>query len=109
MPSRPLTPATFHILLTLAEGSTHGYAVKRAVEARTGGAVRLGPGTLYAALARLVDQGYVRQVPPAAASYATPGPPSPTYVLTRQGRAACKAEVERLADDVRRARAVLAR
>lgn len=105
----PLTPATFHILLTLAEGPRHGYAVKRAVEERTNGAVRLGPGTLYAALARLVDDRLVRQMAPAAGAAPAAGPPSPTYGLTASGRKALDAELVRLEQDVRLARAVLRR
>lgn len=103
----PLTPATFHILLTLAEDPRHGFAIKRAVEDRTGGAVRLGPGTLYAALARLVEDGLVRKIAPGRDAPATPGPPSPTYRLTRHGREALRADLDRLERDVRAARAVL--
>jgi DNA-binding PadR family transcriptional regulator len=109
MPPRPLTPATFHILLTLARGAVHGYGIKHAVEERTIGAVQLGPGTLYAALARLVDEGLVRQIPPRRTSRPTAGPPSPTYALTAAGRAALRMELARLEGDVRLARAVLAR
>jgi DNA-binding PadR family transcriptional regulator len=109
MAETPLTPATFHILLTLAEGTHHGYAIKRAVEARTGGAVRLGPGTLYAALARLAEDALVRQQAPGRPARPTGGPPSPTYSLTPKGRALLDAELSRLEADVRAARAVLRR
>jgi DNA-binding PadR family transcriptional regulator len=108
MAHAPLTPATFQILLTLAEGPSHGYAIKRAVEDRTARRVRLGPGTLYAALARMSDDGLVRvQPPPRQARQA--GPPSPTYSLTPRGRMALEAELTRLEGDVRSARAVLGR
>ena len=49
----PLSPQQFHILLALVDGQRHGYGIIRDVEARTDGAVRLGTGTLYTALARL--------------------------------------------------------
>src|SRR2546422_9260031 len=53
----PLPPATFHILLALADGEQHGYAIMKGVTARSEGTVRLGPGTLYGALKRLLEAG----------------------------------------------------
>jgi DNA-binding PadR family transcriptional regulator len=58
----PLSEAVFQILLTLADGSRHGYAIMQEVEARTGGRVRLGPGTLYGAIRRLREQGILEEV-----------------------------------------------
>lgn len=58
----PLTPVAFEILLALAEGEHHGYAIMRDVEERTGGAMSLHPGTLYRALARLVDEGLLAEL-----------------------------------------------
>ena len=55
----PLTPATFEILMALADGERHGYAIMKEVEERTGGDVRLGPGTLYGSLKRLLETGLV--------------------------------------------------
>jgi DNA-binding PadR family transcriptional regulator len=57
----PLAPATFEILLALAGGERHGYAIMKEVTARTDGAVRLGPGTLYGALKRLLISGLVEE------------------------------------------------
>lgn len=57
----PLSPAVFHILLALASGERHGYGIMREVEADTGGALRLGPGTLYGCLKRMLDAGYVEE------------------------------------------------
>jgi DNA-binding PadR family transcriptional regulator len=108
MPAPPLTPATFHILVVLADGPSHGYAIKRAVEDRTGGTVRLGPGTLYAALARMTDAGLVRAHAPGRQAHQA-GPPSPTYSLTTSGRAALASELARLEGDVRLARQALGR
>ena len=59
----PLSPAVFHILLSLGEGERHGYALKREIARRTGNAVNLGPGTLYGALARLERRGWIEALP----------------------------------------------
>ena len=55
----PLTPAAFHILISLTNANLHGYAIKRDVEARTEGVVRLGAGTLYHAIQSLHKRGLV--------------------------------------------------
>jgi len=60
-PTPPLTPAAFQVLLALACGHAHGYAVMRFVEDVTGAAVKLGPGTLYRTIARLVADGLVEE------------------------------------------------
>ena len=57
----PLPPATFHILLALADGELHGYAIMKDVAARSEGTVRLGPGTLYGSLKRLLQAGLVEE------------------------------------------------
>ena len=58
----PLPPATFHILVALADGELHGYAIMKGVAARSEGSVRLGPGTLYGSLKRLLEAGLVEEV-----------------------------------------------
>src|SRR5918999_2964385 len=58
----PLPPATFHILLALTGEDRHGYAIIQDVEARTEGALRLSAGTLYRSIARMVEQGLIREV-----------------------------------------------
>ena len=60
-PDVPLTPAVFHILLALSEGERHGYAIMREVTELTGGGIRLGPGTLYGTLKRLLAAGLVEE------------------------------------------------
>ena len=55
----PLPPATFQILLALVDGERHGYAIMKEVAEQTDGAGRLGPGTLYGTLKRLLDAGRV--------------------------------------------------
>jgi DNA-binding PadR family transcriptional regulator len=57
----PLTAAVFHILLALAEGPLHGYAIMQAVEA-SAGAERMGPGTIYGSLQRMEEAGLVREL-----------------------------------------------
>ena len=57
----PLAPATFQILLALVDCERHGYAIMKEVSARSGGTVRLGPGTLYGALKRLLESGLVEE------------------------------------------------
>src|SRR5262249_28008675 len=58
-----LTPAAFHILLVLASGPAHGYAMMSEVQAMTGGRTRLGPGTLYRSLFKLLGDGWIVEVP----------------------------------------------
>jgi DNA-binding PadR family transcriptional regulator len=58
-----LSLPALHILLALADGDRHGYAIKQDVEARTNGSVRLGPGTLYEAIQRLERQGWIAESP----------------------------------------------
>jgi DNA-binding PadR family transcriptional regulator len=64
----PLTPALFHVLLALADGDKHGYAILKDVSLRTGGDVRLSTGTLYGIIKRLLQDGMIeesRRRPPA--------------------------------------------
>lgn len=57
----PLTPVVFHTLLALAGGPSHGYAIAREVEDVSGGRVRMGPGTLYGSLQRMLDDGLIEE------------------------------------------------
>jgi len=57
----PLPPATFHILMALAAGPLHGYAIMQDIEHRSGGAMRLNAGSLYRSIARMVEQGLVEE------------------------------------------------
>jgi DNA-binding PadR family transcriptional regulator len=58
----PLTPAVFHILLALAEGPLHGYAIMQAVEATAGPRPPMGPGTIYGSLQRMEEAGLVKEL-----------------------------------------------
>jgi len=100
---QPLTPAVFHVLLALADGDKHGYAIMKSVEEHTGGTLRMGAGTLYGTLQRLTDAGWVLEVtPPQALSVRDEK--RRFYRLTADGRQALGAEVKRLEDLVRLAR-----
>jgi DNA-binding PadR family transcriptional regulator len=58
----PLSPTVFHILLALADGERHGYAIMREVEQSTEGKVRMGPGTLYGAVKKLLSDGLIEEM-----------------------------------------------
>lgn len=58
----PLTQAVFHILLALADGEKHGYAIMQEIGERTGGAMRMGPGTLYGSIQRMLKDGLITEV-----------------------------------------------
>jgi DNA-binding PadR family transcriptional regulator len=57
----PLTPAVFNILLALADGEKHGYAIMREVEENTRGEVKMGPGTLYGSIKRMLAAGLIEE------------------------------------------------
>ena len=102
--SLPLTPAVLHILLALAGEERHGYGIMREVEDRTGGGVRLGPGTLYGAIKRMLAKGLIEE------SDERPDPELDDrrrryYRITDFGRRVAGAEAERLQDLVSTARA----
>jgi DNA-binding PadR family transcriptional regulator len=100
----PLQPATFHILVALADGDRHGYAIIQDVAARTDGALKLSAGTLYRSIQRMLEQDLIVE---------TDERPAPEhdderrryYRLTAFGAAVAKAEAGRLAELVRMARA----
>ena len=90
----PLREPTFFILLSLSPGPKHGYAILKEVEGLSEGRVKLSTGTLYGAIKRLLDRGWIRRV----------DDPLPNgtererkaYVLTEQGRRVLNAEIKRL-------------
>ena len=107
--SKPLTPATLHILLSLTNGPVHGYEIKRQVEERTEGAVLLGAGTLYAGIRRMVKDGLIEETERPADAVDEAGSRWRFYRLTGAGRLALNDEVARLESDVAAARALLDR
>jgi DNA-binding PadR family transcriptional regulator len=100
----PLTPAMFHILLALADRERHGYHIMQEVETRTEGKMRLGPGTLYGSIKRMLADGLIEE------SDERPDPELDDerrryYRLTDFGYSVASAEAERLALLVKAARA----
>jgi DNA-binding PadR family transcriptional regulator len=100
----PLPQATFHILMALAGEDRHGYAILQEVARRTGGAVALGPGTLYRSIQRMLEQGLIVE------THERPAPDEDDerrryYRITRFGTAVARAEARRLQELVRLARA----
>jgi DNA-binding PadR family transcriptional regulator len=90
----PLKHATYQILLALGDGSLHGYAIMQAVAAMTDGRETILPGTLYAALARMVEEQLVEESAPR--DDLSGGPSRRYYRRTSFGRAVARAESERL-------------
>lgn len=99
----PLTPLTMAVLLALANGDRHGYALMEEVERQTEGTLRPGTGSLYAALQRLMDGGLIAEAEGDAA--AGPGRPRKTYRITGAGREMVRAEARRMARVLELARA----
>jgi len=92
----PLTEATTFIMLSLADEPKHGYAIMKDVEALSGGRLELSTGTLYGALSRLLDQGWIARCQSGDDERDTPGRPRKTYTLTQIGRRVLEAEIARL-------------
>jgi DNA-binding PadR family transcriptional regulator len=61
LPNAPLTPAVLHILLALSTRERHGYGIMKQVESDSQGKVKMGPGTLYGSLGRMIDAGVIRE------------------------------------------------
>jgi len=91
----PLTPAVFHILLALADGEKHGYGIMQEVSAITKGGIKMGPGTLYGSIKRMLASGLIIE---------TDERPDPAlddarrryYKLTQFGESVVAAEARRL-------------
>jgi DNA-binding PadR family transcriptional regulator len=99
----PLPPATFHILLAVSGEDRHGYAIIQDVESRTGGALRLSAGTLYRSIARMVEQGLLAET--SRRRSISDDERRRYYRITTFGTAVARAEMRRLTDLVRLARA----
>src|SRR5579862_2257967 len=98
----PLPPAALHVLFALSAGDQHGYGIMKEVQRQSEGQYRLGPGTLYANLEKLLDRGLVKEAP------ATSGNDDPRrrnyYRLTSFGRRVLLADLARLDSVLREAR-----
>ena len=104
-PYLPLAPAALHILLALSGEERHGYAIMQEIARQTSGHYKLGPGTLYDNLQKLLNAGMIEESTKRGA--ADDDPRRRYYRLTRFGRKALAAEVHRLEAVVRTARSNL--
>ena len=100
----PVNPPVFHILLALADGERHGYAIMQEVAERSAGKINLGPGTLYYSIKRMLGSGLIDE------TKERPAPEADDerrryYRVTEFGRAVAEAEAQRLAELVDLARA----
>lgn len=100
----PLTPAMFQILVALADGEKHGYAVIKEVAFRTDGKVRLSAGTLYGNLARLESSGWIEESD-RRPEFALDDERRRYYRLTELGRQVAVAEARRMEEVLEQARA----
>jgi len=94
---QPFTPAVFYILMALADGEKHGYAIMKDIERQTGGRFKVGPGTLYGSLKRMLADGLVEE------SDSRPDPEIDDerrryYRLSGLGQNVVKSESQRLAE-----------
>ena len=106
MPKRKLDPlpaAAFQIMLALADGDLHGYAIMRQVEEQTGGRLRLGPGTLYGSIQALLEGKLIEDVD-RPENIEVHSERRRYYRLTIAGRKMARSEAEKLADILRVAR-----
>ena len=102
----PLTPTVFHVLVTLASGPRHGYAVAQEVEELSEGRIVMGPGTLYGSLQRMQDASLIAEAPNPGEDGLHAGRRR-YYKMTPLGSAALRAESERLSRAVNLAQARL--
>jgi DNA-binding PadR family transcriptional regulator len=99
----PLPPATFHILVALAEGDRHGYAIIQDIAARTANEVQLGAGTLYRSIQRMQEQGLIAETRQRPAR-ALDDERRRYYRITPFGTEVARAEARRLTQMVKLAR-----
>jgi len=97
----PLSPAMFHVLVALADGDNHGYAIMKEVESLTNGTVRLSTGTLYGIIKRLLSEGLIREI---SVHSAAGDERRRSYALTAFGKDVARAEAARLAQTIAIAR-----
>lgn len=102
--SASMTPAVFHIMVALADGDAHGYAIMRDVERLSGGAMKLGPGTLYRSVQRMLVDGLIEERDMALDDEADDDRRR-YYRLTPRGLAVARTEAKRLDALVDEARA----
>jgi DNA-binding PadR family transcriptional regulator len=103
--AQPLNHSEFHILLALADGERHGYGIMQEVESRSMGTTRLGPGTLYGAIKRMLAAGLIEESAKRPIAKNDDERRRCYYRLTRLGRSVATEEADRLAALVRVAEA----
>jgi DNA-binding PadR family transcriptional regulator len=101
-PNSPLAPAALLILLALADGEKHGYAIMRDARKLSDGHLSLGPATLYTTIQRLLESAWIEEVDGPENSDAR----RRYYGLTRQGRSVLHAELQRMESLVEKSRAI---
>jgi DNA-binding PadR family transcriptional regulator len=99
----PLTPVVLHILLTLADGERHGYAIAQEVEETTDGQIRMGPGTLYGSIQRMLSASLIEETSPRRRP-ADDDERRRYYRITALGQRSLELELQRLSRVVRLAR-----
>lgn len=99
----PLTPAVFHILLALADGEKHGYAIMQEISTRTDGTMRMGPGTLYGSIQRMLKDGLIMEVREHTEPVQQGAERRRYYRLTSVGLSVLQSEARRLEQLVRMA------
>lgn len=100
----PLSPATLHILLSLAGDDLHGYGIMQEVARQSDGKYKLGPGTLYDNLQKLIDRTWIEEL---GRKSGDDDPRRRYYRLTATGQAILHAEIDRLSEVVREGRSRL--
>ena len=92
--TKPIAGTTFYVLLALADRERYGLGIAQEVERRTGGSVRLGPGTLYNTIKKLLAGGWIEDAPDGAAAVSDPR--RRYYSITEAGLRLVETEAERL-------------
>ena len=100
----PLTPAVFHVLLSLADGKKHGYVISKEIARRTHNEVRLSAGTLYGIIKRLLEDGFIEESEDRP-DFSLDDQRRRYYRLTKLGCALAEAEAERMGRVLAMARA----
>ncbi|HEX3968715.1 MAG TPA: PadR family transcriptional regulator [Edaphobacter sp.] len=96
----PLSPATLHVLLALTSGDLHGYGIMLEVARQSGDQYKIGPGTLYDNIKKLLNLGLVE----GSSAKSSKSEPRRNYRLTQRGASVLAAETDRLAGVLREAR-----
>ena len=99
---QPLPPASFFVLFALSEGDKHGYAIMQDARRLSDGSFRMGPATLYTTIQRLLEAGWIEEVPGPAESDSR----RRYYRLTDDGTAALDGELKRMESVVRKSKAM---